>query len=190
MGGRGGALAVRERRERRHLRRDRAACERVVEGARREGLVLLGDPVRLLRLADRGDARHRRRRVPHRPDDRRDDLQRPLPGRRDDDVPGGRAGRRPVRRPPHRRRHEARPRVRAAEDLQGQAPPPPAPRAPARQHRHRGRRGAAPDRARRRAAGNDARALRDPPARAATARSRDAPRAPACAGYGRAPSPS
>ena len=52
VGGRRGARAVRERRERRHERRDRAARERDVEGARRQGLVLLGDARRLLRLAD------------------------------------------------------------------------------------------------------------------------------------------
>ena len=71
-----------------------------------------------------------------------------------------------LRRPPHRRRDEARPPVRAPEDVQGEAPPASAPRAPARQRRDRSSRRAAADRARRRAAGDDAGALRDRPASA------------------------
>ena len=53
-----------------------------------------------------------------------------------------------------RRRDEARPGLRAPEDLQGKAPTAPAPRAPPRQRRHGRRRRAASHRARRRAAGN------------------------------------
>ena len=43
---------------------------------------------------------------------RRDRRERPLPRRRDDDLPGRRARRRPLRRAPDRRRDEARPRAR------------------------------------------------------------------------------
>ncbi len=160
VGGRRGPCSLRERRERGNLRRDRTTRQRVVEGARRQGLVLLGHARRVLRVAGRRDARDGRRRDAQRPDDRRDDLQRSLPRRRDDDVSRRGARRRRLRRAAHRRRDEARPGLRPPQDLQGQAPPPPSPRAPPRQCRHRRRGRTASDRARRRAAGNDTGALR------------------------------
>ena len=48
-----------------------------------------------------------RRRAALRTDARGDRRQRPLPRRRDEDVPGGEPGRRPLRRPADRRRDEA-----------------------------------------------------------------------------------
>ena len=50
--GRRARSLFRQRRERRHERRDRPARERHLEGARRQGLVLLGDARRLRALAD------------------------------------------------------------------------------------------------------------------------------------------
>ena len=52
-----GVGALRQRRERGHERRDRAARQRHLEGARREGLVSLGDVRRLRRVVGGRDAR-------------------------------------------------------------------------------------------------------------------------------------
>ena len=100
--------------------------------------------------------------------------QRPLPRRRNEDVPRGEPRRRPLRRPPDRRRDEGRPRPHAAEDLPGHASPPPEGGAPARPTVTVESRRAAADPARRRAAGDDAGALRGRAAGAAPARSRAA----------------
>ena len=99
-----GGGAVRERRERGHERRDRPACERHVEGSRREGVVPVGDVRRVRRLVGGRDARRRRRRDPQRADVRRRRRERALLRRRDEDVPGCDARRRPPRRRHDRRR--------------------------------------------------------------------------------------
>ena len=71
LGRRRGRVLLRQRRERGHERRDRPARERDDEGARRQGLVPLGDARRLRALAELGAPPDRRRRDPGRPDARR-----------------------------------------------------------------------------------------------------------------------
>ena len=111
---------LRERRQRRHERCGRAACERHVEGARRQGDVLLRAHAGLLRVAEHGgDGRARRRHAARRPHARRDRRERPVARRRDVARAGGEAGRRPLRRRADRRRDEARLHHDRAEDLQG-----------------------------------------------------------------------
>ena len=164
----GGALR-RERRQRRHERRGRAARERHVEGARRQGDVLLRARPRLLRMAEHDRrGRARRRRAPRGAHARRDRRERPVPRRRDVARARGAAGRRALRRAADRRRDEARLRHDRAEDLQA-----------ARTSSHpkvelvrsrvvdRRRAGAAADRARRRAGRDDAGPVRDRAGRAA-----------------------
>ena len=85
--GRGRRGLVRQRRRRRDERRGREAHERVVEGARRQGLVPLVDARRLRPLAQHRGARLGRRRDPRGRDARRRRRQRPLPRRRDDARP-------------------------------------------------------------------------------------------------------
>ena len=60
-------VLVRERRQRGHERRDRPARERDDEGARRQGLLSLGDARRVRALAELGAARVGRRPEPRRP---------------------------------------------------------------------------------------------------------------------------
>ena len=97
--------------ERRDERGDRQARERDDEGARREGVVPVGDVRRLLALAGGRGRDRRRRRAAHRSHVRRRRRERPLLRRRDADLPRGEARRRAPRRPHDRRRDEARPRA-------------------------------------------------------------------------------
>ena len=162
--GRDGGL--RERRQRRDERRDRQASERDHEGARRQGVLPVGDLRGLLRLAGERDRGYGRRRAPGGSHVRCRRRQRPLLRRRARDLPRRRARRRHLRRPHDRGRHEARPRADRAEDVPRDAPAASQGGAPARRHRDGDERHAAPGRARRRAARHDARHLRGDPARA------------------------
>ena len=167
-----GAGRLRERGERGHERSDRAAGERHVEGARRQGVVPVGDVRRLRRLVGGRDAPDGRRREPQREDVRRRGRERQVLRRRHEDVPRRAAGRRAPGRGHDRRRDEARSRADDAEDLPRHAPAAPEGRGPSRARRH-GRDGrAGAGRARRRAARNDTGAVRGSPGRAAAARSR------------------
>ena len=109
-----------------------AVAKRTNESSKALGgkvVVPLVDARGLRALAEHRGGGDGRRRAPLRPDARGDRRQRPLPRRRDEDVPRGEPRRRPLRRPADRRRDEGRPRPDDAEDLPRHAPPPPEGRA-------------------------------------------------------------
>ncbi len=170
LGRLGEKRVLRQRRKRRHERRSGDAGELDVEGARRQGVVPLGDAGRLRPLAERRGLRGRRRRAPRGQHARRHRGQLRVARGRDAHDAERKAGRRRLRRPPHRGRDEARPRPDPAEDLPRNASPAPEGGGAPRRDGASRCRDPAPRRARRRAARDDARDLRGragrpPPAR-------------------------